>query len=434
MKYIILCGGAHPPVNEYKCRHFIKIAGEALIERTIRLLREAGVQDIIISTSEEHVPDFECFGLPIVTTPIDRYWVSAFPQIADSVCYILGDVYFSPEAIKTIVDEDVEDIQFFASAPPFSDLYPKKWAEPFAFKVVDTVAFQNAVETTKRLQDEGRFRRVPIAWELWQVIRGTALNHIFYDNYKVINDYTSDIDWDGDNLRLERKLRKVETDKTVKYMIHAVPERMWYVDQYLIPSMKAQGCENISVCIDQKKEGSLKTYLDSFLDLPDTNGGTWHIQDDVIISSNFYTVTSKHDRGIVCGFASQMYDKNNVNMVGDVAVQNKWFSFPCIRIPDRIAKDCAKWVKSDIIGNPVYRDYWKVGRNEDWAFWMYVRQYGTGIRIVNLAPNIVDHIDWLIGGSASASKRKEICRAYHWAEEELVEALKIDLQPLHSNT
>lgn len=431
MKYIILCGGAHPPVNEYKCRHFIKIAGEALIERTIRLLREAGVQDITISTSEEHVPDFECFGLPIVITPIDRYWVSAFPHIVDSVCYILGDVYFSPEAIKTIVDEDVEDIQFFASAPPFSDLYPKKWAEPFAFKVVDTVAFQNAVGITKRLQDEGRFKRVPIAWELWQVIRGTALNHIFYDNYRVINDYTSDIDWNNDDLRLERKLRKVETDTNVKYMIHAVPERMWYVNEYLIPSMKAQGCENISVWVDEKKEGSLKAHMNSFASLPDTNGATWHIQDDVLISSDFYAVTSRYDYGVVCGFASDMYDKSKAEIVGLAGVENKWFSFPCIRIPDRLAKDCAQWVFKYIVGNPIYKEYWKDGKNEDWAFWTYMKQFQPDMRVINLAPNPVEHIDWLIGGSANASKRKSICRSRYWREEELVDKLKFDL---HSNT
>jgi hypothetical protein len=38
------------------------------------------------------------------------------------------------------------------------------------------------------------WRREPISWELWQIIKDTRPNNIVYDNYTVINDYTCDVD------------------------------------------------------------------------------------------------------------------------------------------------------------------------------------------------------------------------------------------------
>lgn len=199
MKYIIMCGGAY---RQWEIpRHLQKLHGEEIVARTIRLLRENGVQDIAISTNN---PVFKRLGVPILEHDNDYsvygpwetsgYWCDAFYPTDEPTCYIFGDVVFSPEAIKTIVETDADDIQFFASAPPFAEGYPKKFAEPFALKVVNTNHLKNAISLTKQYADQGMFKRHPIAWELWQVINGAPLNYIDYKSYVVINDYTCDID------------------------------------------------------------------------------------------------------------------------------------------------------------------------------------------------------------------------------------------------
>ncbi len=204
MKYIILCGGKYPKWETP--RQLLEINGEQIVQRTIRILRENGVDDIAITANGN---DFDHLGVeiihhnnPFIGYTSGQYWVDAFPLGDDPVCYMLGDVFFSENAIKTIVETKTEDIEFFASAPPFAANYTRQWAEPFAFKVTNTNHFSKAVRETKRLQDEGKFRRIPIAWELWQVIKHTPLNLIDYDNYTAINDYTTDIDCasDVDNL------------------------------------------------------------------------------------------------------------------------------------------------------------------------------------------------------------------------------------------
>ena len=206
MKYIVMCGGVYDKWDRPK--HLTELKGEPLVARTIRLLRENGVEDIAISSNNEL---FEQFGVSVLhhynpyALPVNARastpWLDAFYPMEEPVCYIFGDVVFSPEAIKTIVETDTDSIEFFASAKPLPPIYPKHWAEPFAYKVKDTRRFFKAIEVTKQYDEQGLFKRQPVSWELWQVIKGTPLNKVDYTNYHVINDYTCDIDA-PDDIRL----------------------------------------------------------------------------------------------------------------------------------------------------------------------------------------------------------------------------------------
>ena len=201
MKNIIMCGGQYKKWETP--RQLLKINGETLVERTIRLLKEHGIDehDIAISSNNDV---FLQFGVQLLShdnnyvayeyNKCESYWCDAFYPTEEQACYIFGDVVFSDEAIKTIVETDTNDIEFFASAPPFSKEYTKQWAEPFALKVVNQRHLRQAISLTKLYDQQGLFNRKPIMWELWQVIKHTPLNHIDYTNYTVINDWTCDID------------------------------------------------------------------------------------------------------------------------------------------------------------------------------------------------------------------------------------------------
>ena len=196
MKYILLCGGMNSKEqkNFDKPRHLLEIKGEPIVARTIRLLRENGIDqmDIIICSDSD---EFKMFNVAFFKRTYDKSWLSAFPPFGFPACYLFGDVVFSPEAIKKIVETETDDVEFFASAPPFPTIYKKRWAEPFAFKVFQYGHFIQALRETSELHEYYRaFKRKPIAWELWQVIKRTPLNIIDYTNYTVINDYTCDID------------------------------------------------------------------------------------------------------------------------------------------------------------------------------------------------------------------------------------------------
>ena len=193
------------------------INGETLIERTIRLLMNCGVEkkNIYITASKELRDILNYLNLSVnvvvnhnsyeVNTPnnFTGYWSDCFSNFIGPRTYLMGDVVFSQEAIQKIVDTPTDDIEFFASAPPFADSYCKEWAEPFAFKVENSEHLAQARKEVEILDKYGMFKRKPIAWELWQVIKGTPLNVIDYTNYTVINDYTCDIDSPDDIKKFE---------------------------------------------------------------------------------------------------------------------------------------------------------------------------------------------------------------------------------------
>ena len=212
MRYIIMCGGDY--YRWETPRQLVEINGEPIVARTIRLLKESGVEDIAISSNNI---EFSKFGVPVCyhkndyktyeTESSDGIWCDGFYPTEEPVCYIFGDVVFSRNAIKKIVETETNDIEFFASAPPFDEQYRKKWAEPFALKVVNQKHLRQAISLVKIYDQQKLFNREPIMWELWQVIKKTPINIIDYTNYTVINDWTCDIDEQKDIKAFKRILQ-----------------------------------------------------------------------------------------------------------------------------------------------------------------------------------------------------------------------------------
>jgi choline kinase len=210
MKYIIMCGGEY---RDWETpRQLLEIRGEPIVARTIRLLREAGIRDVSISATD---PRFEAFGVPVLRHEnnmvvsggrVSGCWARAFYPTSEPACYLMGDVVFSPAAIHKICRTDADGIRFFASVPPFSKRYIKRWAEPFAFKVEDQRRFRKAIEYVEANVDTGIFQRDPISWELWQVIISGYVNSIDYGSITPINDYTCDVDQPEDVARIEEML------------------------------------------------------------------------------------------------------------------------------------------------------------------------------------------------------------------------------------
>lgn len=230
-KYIIMCGGKYA----FK-KQLTKIGDETLIERTIRLLRENGITDIAIST-EGH--NFDNFGVEVIQTEskfkYNAYdkecsdstysWLNAYYKTKEPVCYLHGDVYFSEDAIKKIVEVPVEDTLFICTYDGSDgQRHPLnvKGREPFGYKVQNQEVFQYAIKKLKQMVDNGKFinHLAPLSWHVYRFLNGldikptastfTDVNDIFKEkgDYLVINDETVDIDTEGDIKRLNEIIRR----------------------------------------------------------------------------------------------------------------------------------------------------------------------------------------------------------------------------------
>ena len=207
------------------------------------------------------------------------------------------------------------------------------------------------------------------------------------------------------------------------YLIHGCNKRWWYINKFLVPSMLEQGIDidAIKIYQDAGHVGNLFSTMDSYAELPD-KGSTWHLQDDIILSSWFKKQTELDWKDkIVCGFCNRF---SRENPAGEATAKTMWMSFQCILIPNYIAKDCAKWFYKDVLHNKEYRLWVQQRKYDDSIFKIFVQDYYPDVEVYHIAPNIVDHIDYLIGGSTINQCRCEDARSIYWSEETLVNELE----------
>jgi len=207
LKYVIL---ANSSVGFDMPKQLTKINNERLIERTIRLLKENNVKDILISSKDKRFDNLEATRYePLYNNYIPNkqgYWLDAFPieLLNEPICFLMGDVYYSENAIKTIVETETKDTLFFCSYQNTSSKYIKHHDEPLGYKVVDYELFKKHIQIVKDFKDSGKAFREPLVWELYRSINNQPITeHYMTTNYLTINDESCDIDTNNDIIKLQ---------------------------------------------------------------------------------------------------------------------------------------------------------------------------------------------------------------------------------------
>lgn len=210
----------------------------------------------------------------------------------------------------------------------------------------------------------------------------------------------------------------------MKILIHAVPERMWYVEDFLVPQLRAQGAaaDELGIFLDDRKLGNLRACMEAFAAC-EGDGGTWHIQDDVLPCRDFVERCRQLDEGLVYGFCSEQFT-DDPDRNGRVSMPDAWHSFQCVRIPDSWARECAEWFYAEGRSDPDLRHLAALNRFDDYFFREFCQRRHGGDAAINARPCLVEHVDMLIGGSVINEWRGYWVRAALWDDEELVDELR----------
>lgn len=212
----------------------------------------------------------------------------------------------------------------------------------------------------------------------------------------------------------------------MKILIHACPRRMWYVSDFLMPMLREQGADEIEVWNDTEKKGNLAACMESFA-ARQGDGGTWHLQDDVLPCRDFVKRCRELDDGVVYGFCCPQFT-DNPQLTGNVYQCDSWHSFQCVRIPDAYARECAAWVRSNRwqqeSPNPKLYALLGTNKGDDTFFHEFMACYHGRDMVTNAKPNLVEHVDWIIGGSVLSPYREFYANAYYWEDDDLVRELK----------
>lgn len=216
----------------------------------------------------------------------------------------------------------------------------------------------------------------------------------------------------------------------MRILIHAVPQRLWYVENFMLPELERQGADAVELWVDREKAGNLKSCMDSFLSLTG-DGGTWHIQDDLLFARDFVKRASAFDerRPLANGFCCIAFEDSPWTP-GEVYMPDAWHSFQCIYIRNDLARECAEWVYSGQWIESPRQDLpvlHRVGKGDDSFFREFMLCRHPEMKGFNFSPNLVEHIDWLIGGSTLKENGKwyyDMPRSALWEDEDMVTDLK----------
>jgi len=196
----------------------------------------------------------------------------------------------------------------------------------------------------------------------------------------------------------------------MRIMIHACPQRMWYVKGYLVPKLREQKIrlKDIEIWEDTSGLGNLKSCMKGFAWCgAHDSGATWHLQDDVLPAADFaerIKALEDSEAEVVCGFRGGRRDggrrlRGNAYGGGMVKPEDMWWSFQCIRVRDKDAGECAEWYFAGAGSEGPLSRYRERGEGDDLFFKVFLMEKKPGVKILQVSPSMVDHISEQIGGS-----------------------------------
>lgn len=184
MKYVIMADGKGSRWNNYMglTKHNIRIGGETLLERTVRLLHEYDAAAEVIITSHNtqlHIDGAERYEPKNNVLEIDRFTAEL---IGDDMCFLYGDVYYSEEAIKTIVESvGAERLLFIGSHKSIC-----------AVLIKDGALFRSLYETIRSMYLDGRITECK-GWQVYHLYAGLPLeSREIGRGYLITDSFTRD--------------------------------------------------------------------------------------------------------------------------------------------------------------------------------------------------------------------------------------------------
>ncbi len=193
MKYLIMADGKGTRWNNFDnhSKHLCIVNGETIIGRTVRLLKEKRIEDVIITS---HNPAMEFVGAkryePISNNEeIDRF---TYEFLDEEITFLYGDTYYSENTIDKIIETKTDDILFFANSTSIVGI-----------KVVNHQKFKGYIDYIKENNIVGK------GWTVYQLSNGLPLgSKEARENLIVVSDDNCNVDSPTEYLELKKMYDK----------------------------------------------------------------------------------------------------------------------------------------------------------------------------------------------------------------------------------
>ena len=196
MKYIIMADGKGQRWKNFqgiqKCQ--IQIGSKTLLEITCDLIHNLDSSAEIYITS--HNPQLQVEGATRYepqnnVLEIDRFTVEL---IEPDVCFLYGDVLYSENAMRCIIEHKTDTVLTFGSTKKI-----------FAIKIADDIFFKSHLNRVRELFLKNELKEC-IGWEVYHSMQGLPIeSRDIGENYIVIEDDTRDFNAPSDLLEYQKE-------------------------------------------------------------------------------------------------------------------------------------------------------------------------------------------------------------------------------------
>ena len=208
MRIIIMAGGESKRWNNYKGspKHFVSIGGECLIYRTITQVKEYGEVVVVTPPLNEIDSIWEAFiktcdmvdciqSKRIGTASLYELYYTKIWDSKSRNIVLLGDVYFTDEAIDKIINHN-EDNYTFIGREGKSKATGLKYGELWGLSFLPS-SIQFITYNMGRVRDLYQNKVISrcTGWEIYKLLQGIPFGtHSIKGNFLEINDLTEDFD------------------------------------------------------------------------------------------------------------------------------------------------------------------------------------------------------------------------------------------------
>ena len=202
IRFVIMAGGKEERWrNHLGChKHLVKIDGETLIDRTLRLLRERGHEDMyLVAKYSEYdregvrrVPPLDLENGAVVAS--QDYWAED-----QRTTVLFGDTYFTEAAMDQICQLETQEPTFIGRRRG-SRITGCPYQELFGFSLLpeNHLAVIHSIEHVKEAMIQGVIRMCA-GWSVYRHLQGIGLrNKKCPGNFLHIDDFSEDFDTPDD--------------------------------------------------------------------------------------------------------------------------------------------------------------------------------------------------------------------------------------------
>jgi hypothetical protein len=217
-RVIILAAGSGERWKDFRGtpKHLTKIEGKVLLERTCSQFLKYTDDVCVIGLDERYKVE----GTSLYTIQSQNtHWRDAAKFLSSKNLWlndgrtvlVFGDVYFTSEAVKTLM-KDKDPFKFFLRTGP-SELSGARWKEIFGLSFDQNMA-RTIGQNLLYLVSMGQIQR-QAGWALYRYMIGPAPSGMFENSHFVeINDWTEDFDFPEDLEIWEEHRKKSRAKKS----------------------------------------------------------------------------------------------------------------------------------------------------------------------------------------------------------------------------